>query len=220
MEHQKLKDLIQRIKSGNFQQIKSVFSVIDKIEENFVSNYHKRKKEGVYYTDEDISKFIVKEALLLLINKKLRSTNGDLTKIQKIEDIFNYDSAFKQKISNTLLGTKICDPACGSGIFLLNSVEVFYNIIKRLEPAIVTLEIKKKLLKNLYGYDINEQAIDLSILKLFKWYADDEKEGLNEVISQLIENFKPRNTLIDSNLGKFDIIIGNPPYGNILNKSE
>jgi hypothetical protein len=220
MEHQKLKDLIQRIKSGNFQQIKSVFSVIDKIEENFVSNYHKRKKEGVYYTDEDISKFIVNEALLLLINKKLRGTYDDSIKIKKIEDLFNYDSAFKQRISNTLLGTKICDPACGSGIFLLNSVEVFYNIIKRLEPAIETLEIKKKLLKNLYGYDINEQAIDLSILKLFKWYADDEKEGLNEVISQLIENFKPRNTLIDSNLGKFDIIIGNPPYGNILNKSE
>jgi len=220
MEDQKFKELIQRIKSGNFQQLKSVFSVIDKIEDNFVSNYRKRKKEGVYYTDEAVSKFIVNEALLLLINKKLRDPNGDSIKLQKIEDLSNYDSVFRQKISNYLLCITICDPACGSGIFLLNSIDVIYNVIKRLEPALDAVEIKKKLLKNLYGYDINEQAIDLSILKLLKWYADDERKGLKEVISQLMENFKPRNTLINSNLGKFDIIIGNPPYGNILNKTE
>jgi len=220
METQKLKNLIQKIISGNFQQLKSVFSLIDILEENFLSNYHKRKKEGVYYTDEEISRFIVNEALLLLINKKLICANGDSIKVQRIDDIFNQDSVIKQKISKTLLNTTICDPACGSGIFLLSSIDVICKIIKRLNPALEMLEIKKKLLKNLYGYDINEQAIDLSILKLFRWYADEERTGFNEIISKLRENIKPRNTLIDSNLGKFNIIIGNPPYGNILNKAD
>ena len=220
METQKLKNLIQRIKSGNFQQLKSVFSLIDILEEDFLSNYHKRKKEGVYYTDEDISRFIVNEALLLLINKKLICANGDSIKVQRIDDIFNQDSVIKQKISKTLLNTTICDPACGSGIFLLSSIDVICKIIKRLDPALEMLEIKEKLLKNLYGYDINDQAIDLSILKLFRWYVDEERTGFNGIISKLRENIKSRNTLIDSNLGKFNIIIGNPPYGNILNKAD
>jgi hypothetical protein len=220
MENQKLNELIQRLKSENFQQLKSIVSVIDKLEENFLTNYHKRKKEGVYYTDEEISRLIVSETLLLLINKKFRIYNGPLIPIQKIDHIFNLNSGFKQKISRTLLNTTICDPACGSGIFLLSSLDVIFKIIKRLTPTIDNVEIKKKLFKNLYGYDINEQAIELSILKLFKWYFGEERTGFNEIISRLRENLKTRNTLIDSNLGKFDIIIGNPPYGNILNKAE
>ena len=58
MEHQKLKELITSITSENFQQVKSAISVIDKLEKSFLNNYDKRKKEGVYYTDEEISKFI------------------------------------------------------------------------------------------------------------------------------------------------------------------
>jgi hypothetical protein len=220
MENQTLKDIIQRIKSGNSQQLESIFPIIHKIEENFLSNYQKRKKEGVYYTDEEVSRYIVNEALLLLINKKLRFNLGDSIKIQEIDDIFNLDSVVKHKISKSLFSTTICDPTCGSGIFLLNSIDSIYNIIKRLDSNLNMLEIKKKLLNNLYGYDINEQAIDLSVLKLFKWYSDEEKTGFNEVISQLEENIKPRNTLIDSNIGKFDLIIGNPPYGNIFTKAE
>ncbi|MHA1932212.1 MAG: Eco57I restriction-modification methylase domain-containing protein [Promethearchaeota archaeon] len=220
MEHSKLKELIQSIESEDLQQLESVSSLINEFEESFLTNYDKRKKEGVYYTDEEISKLIVNEAILLLLNKKLRDSNGDSIEVQKIADIFNQDSLSKQKISKTLLNTTICDPACGSGIFLLSSIDIIYSIIKRLGPALNVLGIKKKLLKNLFGYDINEQAIDLSILKLFKWYSDEEKTGFSDIISLLRENIKPRNSLIDSNLGKFNIIIGNPPYGNILNKAE
>ncbi|MHA2036931.1 MAG: HsdM family class I SAM-dependent methyltransferase [Promethearchaeota archaeon] len=220
MENHTLKNLIQKIKTGNFQQIKSIFSVINKIEENFLSKYHKRKKEGVYYTDEQISRFIVQETLLLLINKKLRINNGDSIKVQKIDDIFDLDSLLKQEVIKYLLSTTMCDPACGSGIFLLNSIDVIYNIIKRLDPVLDSFEIKELLINNLYGYDINEQAIDLSIVKLLQWYSDEERIEFNEIISLLKKNITLRNTLIDSDLMKFDVIIGNPPYGNILNKAE
>lgn len=220
MKHQILKELIQRINSENFHQLKSIISSIDKFEENFLSNYDKRKKDGVYYTDEKISKFIVRETLILLINKKLRFKYDSFIMIQKFDQIYGLNSELKQKISNILLNTTICDPACGSGIFLLSSIDVIFKIIKRLTPAVDNSEIKKKILSNLYGYDINDQAIDLSILKLFGWYFGEETTSLSEIITQLRENFKPKNSLIDSNLGKYDIIIGNPPYGNILNKVE
>jgi len=220
MEHQNIKELFQRIKTENLQQLKLIISEVTKYEESFLTNYHKRKKEGVYYTDEETSRFIVNETLLLLINKKLKIYDEAEIAIQKIDDIFDLDSESKQKISNILINTSICDPACGSGIFLLSSIDVIFKIIRRLTPAIDSLEIKKLLLKNLHGYDINEQAIDLSILKLFKWYIGEERTEFNEIISQLRENLKPRNSIIDPNIGKFDIIIGNPPYGNILNKAE
>ncbi len=220
MENLKLKNLIQKINSGNFQQLEHLFTLINKLEENFLTNHNRRKKEGVFYTDEETSKLIVSESLIFLINKMFRNGGSDTIQIQKINDIFSLDSGIKQKIIKVLLNTTICDPTCGSGIFLVSSIEVIYNIIKKIDPSSGILEVKKKLLKNLYGYDINEQAIDLSILKLFKWYCDEERKGFSEILSQLRENLKPRNTLIDSNLGKFNIIIGNPPYGNILNKAD
>jgi hypothetical protein len=220
METQKLKNLIQSIKSENFQQLKSFFSDIDGLEERFLTNYHKRKKEGVYYTAREISKFIVSESILLFINKKLRESNVDKIKIQLFDDIYILNSKLKQKICETLLHTSLCDPSCGSGMFLLSSIDLIFEIIKRLNPSLDKPEIKKNLLDNLYGFDINEQAISLSILKLLKWFADEERTKLDRVISQLRKNIQKKNTIIDSNLGKFDIVIGNPPYGNILNKAE
>ncbi|MHA2182608.1 MAG: HsdM family class I SAM-dependent methyltransferase, partial [Promethearchaeota archaeon] len=220
MGSQKIKELFQRIKSENLSQLKSIISDVDKFEESFLTNYHKRKKEGVYYTDEETSRFIINETLLLLINKKLKNYNETSISIHKIEDIYDLDSQSKQKISNFLLNMSICDPACGSGIFLLCSIDAIYKIIRKLTPANDILEIKRLLLKNIHGYDINEQAVDLSILKLLKWYLGEERTQLDEIISQLRENLQPRNSLIEPNLGKFDIVIGNPPYGNILNKAE
>ena len=208
------------IKTKDFQQLLNLISSVEKYEEIFLKNYQRRKKEGVYYTEKRISEFIVNEALLLFLNKNLNFSATNLIEIQNIEEIFKLNSDFRQKICETLLNTTICDPACGSGAFLLSSADVIFEIIKKIIPNSNNIEIKKKLLKNLYGYDINEYAVELSILKLFQWYF---KEGITDVLdvfSQLKINIKSENSLMKSSLSKYDIIVGNPPYGNILNNHE
>ncbi|MFW9825507.1 MAG: Eco57I restriction-modification methylase domain-containing protein, partial [Candidatus Thorarchaeota archaeon] len=217
---QNLKELIHGIESGNFQQLQSVIPLVNKFEENFLSTYLRRKNEGVYYTDEEVSSIIVNKTLLCLIKKKLSKEGINSVKIKGFNDLFNLDDDVKLKIIKILLNTKICDPACGSGIFLLRALTTNFKIIKELQPSLKRLEIKSQLLDNIYGYDINEQAIDLSIVKLLKWYIEDEWNEINEILTRLKTNIKQRNTLTDSELGKFNIIIGNPPYGNILSKTD
>jgi len=208
------------IRTNDFQQLNKLFPLIDKVEEQFLSGYHKRKKEGTFYTNKKISDFIVSETLLCLINKKFNNYGLDSKKIKNINEIYKYDIEFKQKLRELLLNIKICDPACGSGEFLLNSADIIFNIIKKLNSNLNVASIKIQILKNLFGYDINEYAIKLCILKLLKWYQNNLDDSVKKSISILKSNLKLQNSLINSNFPKFDIIIGNPPYGNILTKDE
>ncbi len=212
--------LDKSIKTKDFQQLLNVISSVEKYEEIFLNNYQRRKKEGVYYTDKIISDFIVNEALLLFLNKNLNLNRTSIIEIRNIEEIFKLNSDFRQEISEILLNATICDPACGSGAFLISSADIIFEIIKKINPKTNNIKIKKKLLKNLYGYDINEYAVELSILKLFQWYLEEGITDVLEVFSQLKINIKSENSLIKSSLGKYGIIIGNPPYGNILNNHE
>ena len=208
------------IETNDFQQLYEIIPSIDSFEEEFLSGYHKRKKEGTFYTDKSISDFIVTETLLCLINKKFNNRCLDFKEIQKIDDIYNYDLNFKQKIGELLLNTKICDPACGSGRFLISSADIIFKIIRKLNLNLTRLKIKNQILKNLFGYDINENAIKLCILKLLRWYNEKLDASVQQSISILKSNLKLQNSIISSNFPKFDIIIGNPPYGNILNQNE
>lgn len=182
--------------------------------------YHKRKKEGVFYTDELLTRFISQEALVLFVNNKLNEQNLNLTPIQEINNILKLDMEMQQKLVNILLNLTICDPACGLGGFLLSAADIIFKLVTKLNPEKTKLSIKKRLLKNLYGFDINIDAINLSILKLVAWIFDGNGEDIPQIVSQLKCNFKRFNTLTHLNLPKFDIILGNPPYGNILNRNE
>ncbi|MFX1377121.1 MAG: Eco57I restriction-modification methylase domain-containing protein [Promethearchaeota archaeon] len=210
----------KNINTKNYKHLQTLIPSIKSFEEIFLRNYHRRKKEGVYYTDDHISSFISNEVLILLINKKLNDIYTKSPQIQSIEQIFKLDTDIQQKITESLLNITIFDPACGSGGFLISSIELIFQIIEKINNDLDTFKIKTKLLNNLYGYDINQIAIDLSILKLFSWIFDDNYASGSQIISQLKSNFQLINSLTYSNTRRFDIVIGNPPYGNILNNNE
>ncbi|MFX1476650.1 MAG: class I SAM-dependent DNA methyltransferase [Promethearchaeota archaeon] len=212
--------IYNNIEAGNLQQLRLEISSIEKYEDNFLKNYSKRKKEGVYYTVDTISNFISKEVLLMLINKQINDEYNNSAKLREIEDIFKLDTKVQDIVIRSLFNATICDPSCGSGVFLLSSANIIFNLIKKLNSKLQPNEIKKKILKNLFGYDINKNVIDLSILKLVRWYLDDDDKDIKKITSQLKTNIRSVNSLINSKLEKYDIIIGNPPYGNILTKNE
>ncbi|MFW9989425.1 MAG: class I SAM-dependent DNA methyltransferase [Candidatus Odinarchaeota archaeon] len=208
------------IKTDDFQQLGKLIPLINVFEEKFLNSYHKRKKEGTFYTNKEISDFIVSETLIHLINKKINNDDLISKEINDINDIYKLDIIYKERLSKILLTLKICDPACGSGEFLLSSAEIIYDIVKKLNSNISVVNIKNQILNNLYGYDINEYAIKLCILKLLKWYQDKFDYNGKKIVSILKSNIRLNNSLTNSDFPKFDIIIGNPPYGNILNQRD
>ncbi len=174
----------------------------------------KRKEQGIYYTPTFIVDYIVRNALKPVLDK-----------CQSVHDL--------NKI-------KVLDPACGSGSFLIKAFEVISEKYK--EWHYDDAHTKSQILtQNLYGVDLDEQAVEIARLNLLI-AALDSKDKL----PLLTDNIKNGNSLIsgtDEELkkyfgpnfrdkkpfnwkeefpevftqGGFDVVIGNPPYVNLAN---
>jgi hypothetical protein len=210
------------LEKNQLQQAKKLLSTIDKKEKRFLENYNKRKKEGVFYTNHELSRFIIENTLLSYINNKLKLS------LKTIYDIYSLNNTIKQQVTDIIQGITLCDPSCGSGNFLLNSVIIIHKLLKRVTQKEKNPHYKLDILRNIYGFDINSRSIRFSKVKLIKWfYTGTSFDNYSKVRSILNSNILEKNSLFNSDLSKlnlksggFDIIVGNPPYGNILKKKE
>ena len=170
----------------------------------------KRKEQGIYYTPTFIVDYIVRNALKPILDK--------CTSVSELKKI------------------KVLDPACGSGSFLIKALEVIlekYNEFNFKDSEYLRIQI---ILDNLYGVDLDEQAVEIARLNLLI-----NALGERGKLPSLDKNIKNGNSLIsgtDEELkkyfgknfkdkkpfsweekfpevfkqGGFDVIIGNPPY--------
>lgn len=118
----------------------------------------------------------------------------------------------------------ILDPACGSGVFLVDSYRrmVEQNLSGEMYCDDDDL-LKALLYNNIYGVDINEEAIDVTIFSLYLTVLDykDPKslstftlpnlKGTNLFVSDFFDDEQLKGLRDIS----FDFIIGNPPWGNV-----
>ena len=195
----------------------------------------KRKKDGVFYTPQYITKYIVENTLGKLCREKKNE-------LEIYEEVYTQHKARSQKrIDNLnayrdwLLGLTICDPACGSGAFLIEALNFLIDEHKYIDElntayhgaSIPFSDISSSILENnLYGVDINEESVEIAKLSL--WLRTAER---GRKLTSLSNNLKCGNSLIDDPKvagdkafnwqnefpevfakGGFDIEIGNPPY--------
>ncbi|MFX0027483.1 MAG: class I SAM-dependent DNA methyltransferase [Candidatus Hermodarchaeota archaeon] len=209
------KSVLDAIQFNKYDNLRENLILINDIEKKFESNYYKKKKEGVFYTQKEISDFIFSQALISLLNNEF-----EYLKIARIDEIYTLDLNIQNKIKKFLLGIRICDPACGSGVFLLSAASIMHELMKKLKYNVSTIDLNFKIINNLYGFEINDSAIKLCKLNLLNWFHDENPARLKELLTLLNSNLKLQNSLINIKTANFDIIIGNPPYGNILRSSH
>jgi len=208
-----------------------------------------RKAGGVHYTPQFIVDNIVENTIGVTIKDK------DPDKVSQL---------------------KILDPSCGSGSFLVGAYtylldwhQEYYaknpqkhikeDKIYQVSEKSYRLTIKEKqriLLNNIYGVDIDDQAVEVTKLSLLlKLMENEQQESTGflfkhsdlKMLPDLKNNIKSGNSLIssdyyynkdmslfdDENIRKinafdwnkefpfkFDIIIGNPPYGAYFSENE
>ncbi|PIR12948.1 hypothetical protein COV49_03750, partial [Candidatus Falkowbacteria bacterium CG11_big_fil_rev_8_21_14_0_20_39_10] len=183
----------------------------------------KRKSQGIYYTPRYIVNYIVKNTL------------GEILKNQTPAQIKNL---------------KILDPACGSGSFLIVAYQALLDywekqkgrqikekngkfrdiekaFKKRNGDLLSAPEKMRILLNNIFGADLDEEAVELAKLNLLLKMVGDKIK-----LPKLANNIQEGNSLISGSekelkkyFGKnwkdkkpfewdkkFDVIIGNPPY--------
>ncbi|MFK5976411.1 MAG: N-6 DNA methylase [Sulfurovum sp.] len=181
----------------------------------------KRKKDGVFYTPEYITKYIVENTLGKMCNDKREALKIiEITKPKNSKKPTKKEQLIKENLEayrDWLLNIKILDPACGSGAFLNQALDYLITEHEQIQNDLVTMgditayyEIEKSILENnLYGVDINEDATEIAKLSL--WLKTAQK---GRVLTKLADKIVVANSLLDMPFkeGSFDIVIGNPPY--------
>jgi len=115
-------------------------------------------------SEEDITKNIIIDK----ITKGKRELGAYYTPQMLVEFVYNEVLPMPSKYDNNY-NLKILDPACGSGIFL---VEGFKRIIERWKYANQQTELSKEiltelLLNNIYGIEIHPEAIKITAFSLY-----------------------------------------------------
>jgi hypothetical protein len=209
------KAILNSIETQNHKEISDSLKKLSNIEAEFLEEHRSRKKEGAYYTQKNISDFMISQGLSLFLSKKMKDTQ-----FNNLNDIFKLEDSVRKVCEQKLLNASIFDPACGSGVFLLSSANQICKIIKKLNSEFDVNKIKLEILENLSGSEINDTARKLCILKLFKWCYNESNPYNSRLLSILESNILLEDSLEKSNKFKFDLIIGNPPYGNILDGNQ
>lgn len=192
-------------------------------DEAFDRKKSKRKKDGVFYTPEYITRYIVENTLGKLCETKKNELFGSealaspinpkkLTKSEKetLANLYAY--------RDWLLNLKILDPACGSGAFLNQALEFLIREHRNIDEyrrayeneALSLYDIETNILEhNLYGVDINEDAVEIARLSL--WLRTAQK---GRALTNLSDKIVCANSLLAMPFeeGSFDVVIGNPPY--------
>lgn len=119
---------------------------------------------------------------------------------------------------------KILDPSCGSGIFLVKSLQ---KILEKNAGENGFLQDKSRineLIKsNIYGVDYNEEAVDVTIFSLYITLFDyQDPKSLDNFRLPLLKNkniifgdfFDEEKSKLIEDI-EFDFILGNPPWGSV-----
>ena len=199
----------------------------------------KRKQDGVFYTPQYITKYIVENTVGRLCAEKKQQLG-----ILEEEYYSDHRRQMKTRLRlmeqlrlyrDWLLQITILDPACGSGAFLNAALQFLireHHLIDEMETKVTgsTIEfqgIENSILEhNLFGVDINEESVEIAQLSL--WLRTAKR---NRKLNTLNQNIKCGNSLISDpaiagskafdwqkefpqvfEKGGFDIVIGNPPY--------
>ena len=203
----------------------------------------KRKQDGVFYTPQYITKYIVENTVGRLCAEKKQQLN--IVEEEYFSDQRRQMQTKKrlmdqlQQYREWLLQITILDPACGSGAFLNAALQFLmaeHKLIDEMEAkvagsAIVFQDVENSILEhNLYGVDINEESVEIAQLALWLRTAKPHRK-----LNSLNENIKCGNSLISDpaiagkkafkwqeqfpkvfEKGGFDVVIGNPPYVNAI----
>ncbi|MFB6115277.1 MAG: Eco57I restriction-modification methylase domain-containing protein, partial [Candidatus Nanohalobium sp.] len=168
-----------------------------------------RKATGSYYTPDYIVEYIVENTVGPKVEEKLEGHPSR----EEIEEMPAEDQkeAENQKLSS-ILDLDICDPAMGSGHFLVEATDYIGHIIAEeipLEHQDIDEEddevtwAKRQVVQNcIYGVDINPLAVELGKLSL---WIETMAEG--KPLNFLDHHLKHGNSLIGSD---FDEIFTHP----------
>lgn len=211
----------------------------------------RRKKEGAFYTPAFITRYIVEQALGGVLRQRFETlrqkqefaATGTARKPLADPNAYDPDTLnepqrkalirFWEAWQEELKSLRIVDPACGSGAFLIEAFDQLHAIyeisnsrLEELRGQRTLFDLDRQILQhNLYGVDLNAEAIQICQLSLWIKTAARGKQ-----LTSLDHTIREGNSIINDPAvhpraldwpaafpevfaqGGFDVVVGNPPY--------
>ncbi|MGO9955577.1 MAG: Eco57I restriction-modification methylase domain-containing protein [Solirubrobacteraceae bacterium] len=181
-----------------------------------------RRRHGIYYTSELLSDYLCQGSLDAILAESA-PTAGARTQAGL--------TALLEARRSRVQGIRVIDLACGSGAFLVSSYQALLEELWRVQDGIdalggggqedllsqsARLDQSRLLRDALHGVDLLPQAAEIA--KLALWLRSARK---GEKIPDLTNNIVAADSLdvdrvlalMGTNLGSFDMVVGNPPWG-------
>ncbi len=183
----------------------------------------RRKKEGIFYTPDYITRYIVEQAIGGWLEDRRKELGEDaLPELTEADEKWLKSRAKKKKPNprveqhiafweaylKRLSAITVLDPACGSGAFLTQAFDYLQQEGERVNRELNRLRPgeqlglfsrktwDKRILKNnLFGVDLNAESLEITKLSL--WLKTAKKD---DKLASLAQNIKCGNSLIDDPL--------------------
>jgi len=246
-------DILGHIFEQSITDLERLRNELDGLAEPVGPEKHKtrRKKEGAFYTPAFITRYIIEQALGGVLRDRFETLRqrheaeakgtarrtladpvvyelGKLNKPQQSALVW-----FWEAWQDELAGIRILDPACGSGAFLIEAFDQLHaaylasnDRLEELRGHRSLFDLDRRILEhNLYGVDLNDEAIEICRLSL--WIKTAER---GKTLAALDHPIRVGNSVVTDPAvhpkafdwqaafpevfasGGFDAVVGNPPY--------
>jgi hypothetical protein len=143
--------------------------MLGRIFEELVTGRH---ETGSYYTPRAVVSFMCREALKCFLESNVtgeqKETLEKFVEDRKADELLNADL-----VLDALRRVRVCDPACGSGAYLLGMLHEILDLraalfqSKSLDAKSVYRRKLEIIQTNLYGVDIDQFAVNIARLRLW-----------------------------------------------------
>jgi hypothetical protein len=246
-------EILGHIFEQSITDLEKIRNELDGLTEPVGAEKHKtrRKKEGAFYTPNFVTRYIIEQALGPVLKERFERVRQEhaarkrganktvlddpnVFEVQELTDgqretLIDFWKAWETELATI----RLLDPACGSGAFLIEAFTHFRTTYQTAHDALTDLrghmelyDLDRQILeKNLYGVDLNEEAIEICRLSL--WIRTAER---GKTLTNLDPTIRVGNSVIaDKNVHPsafdwraefpevfaadgFDVVVGNPPY--------
>jgi hypothetical protein len=246
-------DILGHIFEQSITDLEKLRNELSGLTERLGPEKHKtrRKKEGAFYTPAFITRYIIEQTLGATLKdrfeqlRQAHQAEAENTAEKALADPNAYDLdglnrpqraalvRFWEAWQDELARFRILDPACGSGAFLIEAFDQLHAAYQSSNDRLEELRGHRSLfdldshilLNNLFGVDLNEEAIE--ICKLSLWIKTAQR---GKVLTDLDHSIRVGNSVVNDvavdakafdwraafpeifAAGGFDVIVANPPY--------
>lgn len=193
--------VINEVPEDNYNQVEIIgwlyqYYIFD-LKSIYKERYKKYDKESLpimtqIFTPNSIVKYMVENTILT----KLYENGIDM---RKDYTYYIIEHEFEKENKKNIEEIKFIDPCCGSGHILVYAFEVMYSAYKKCgynKSKIPELIINN----NLYGIDIDERAVQLSILAILLKAREYDKDLFNKKLDINIVSIKESNNVNENSL--------------------